>query len=236
METNILGLPSLTGYTPLKAYREGQVLKYNFKGVGPMVVDKSGHGNLGRLKPTKDPPRRKVVSWFPLKVIMSLDGEDDYVEVSNAPQPDHLSVVGWTKIDAFPDPYPKFCSWNTKPVIDYNSNRDRWEFGVDVGGTFYWATIPEPPGNVLDTWHFPALTYDGETLVARVYSPDGLVGEDSNADPSGALEYHTTTLYLGQKGNDTRYLYGKLADPRGYNRALSGKEVKNLYEESMFSE
>jgi len=80
METNILGLPSLTGYTPLKASRERQVLKYDFKGIGPIVVDKSGHGNLGRLKSKENPPRRKVVSWFPLKVIMNFDGKDDYIE------------------------------------------------------------------------------------------------------------------------------------------------------------
>jgi len=82
METNILGLPSLTGYTPLKAAREGQVLKYDFKEIGPIVMDKSGNGNLGKLKPIKDPPRRKIVSWFPLKVVMNFDGEDDYVIAS----------------------------------------------------------------------------------------------------------------------------------------------------------
>jgi len=85
METNILGLPSLTGYTPLKAAQEGQVLKYDFKGIGPIAVDKSGHGNLGRLKPVDDPPRRKIRSLLPLKVVMVFDGENDYIEVPDKP-------------------------------------------------------------------------------------------------------------------------------------------------------
>jgi len=81
METNILGLPSLTGYTPLKAFLEGQVLKYDFRGVGPVVLDKSGNGNLGRLKPKEDPPRRKIVSWFPFEMALKFAGNGDRVVI-----------------------------------------------------------------------------------------------------------------------------------------------------------
>jgi len=83
METNILGLPSFTGFTPLKAAQEGQVLKYDFRGIGPRVIDKSGNGNAGKLKPRDDPPKRKVQSFFPLKVVMDFDGED-YIEVPDS--------------------------------------------------------------------------------------------------------------------------------------------------------
>jgi len=81
METNILGLPSLTGYTPLKALQERQALKYDFREIGPIVVDKSGHGNLGRLKPATDPPRREVQSLLPLKISMKFDGKNDKIVV-----------------------------------------------------------------------------------------------------------------------------------------------------------
>jgi len=95
METNVLGLPSLTGFTPLKASQEGQVLKYDFKGVGPRVVDKSGNFNGGMLKPLwpVNSPRRKPVAQFPLKAIMNFDGEDDYIDIG---QPDSLDYTGET--------------------------------------------------------------------------------------------------------------------------------------------
>jgi len=81
-ERNILGLPSITGFTPLKSGMEGEVAKYDFKGIGPIVLDKSGHGNGLRLKPLwpMNSPRRKTVSLFPLKRTLVFDGEDDYAD------------------------------------------------------------------------------------------------------------------------------------------------------------
>jgi len=72
------------GFTPLASRIKREVLKYNFEGVGPIVMDKSGHGNLGRLKPKDDPPKRKIVSWFPLKMIMAFDGENDHVKSTSS--------------------------------------------------------------------------------------------------------------------------------------------------------
>lgn len=50
------------GFTPLTSAAAGQVLKYDFKGIGPRVIDKSGHGNGGWLKPP--PIRRGAVSFL----------------------------------------------------------------------------------------------------------------------------------------------------------------------------
>jgi len=85
METNILGLPSLTGYTPLKSALEGQVLKYNFRGIGPIATDKSGNGNNGRLKPRDDPPRRKIRPTIPPEVVMVFEDPKDRIEVEDSP-------------------------------------------------------------------------------------------------------------------------------------------------------
>lgn len=80
MKTNVLGLPSLTGFTPLKASQEALVLEYDFRGVGPRVLDKSGNLHGGTLMPLwpVDSPRRTV----PPKTL-KFDGENDFVRGSS---------------------------------------------------------------------------------------------------------------------------------------------------------
>jgi len=73
------------GFTPLTSSIRNQVLKYNFVGIGRTVTDKSGHGNRGKMLPKEDPPKRKIVSWFPLEVEMVFDGENDYIKVPDDP-------------------------------------------------------------------------------------------------------------------------------------------------------
>jgi len=82
METNILGLPNLTGFTPLKARQEGQVLKYDFRDIGPRVLDKSGNINGGMLMPfwPVNSPRRSIPPGT-----LKFDGENDYVKVRDDP-------------------------------------------------------------------------------------------------------------------------------------------------------
>jgi len=78
METNILGLPSLTGFTPLKAAQKGQVLKYDFKEIGPRAIDKSGNFNDGKLMPLwpVNSPKRSIPPGT-----LTFDGDDDFVKV-----------------------------------------------------------------------------------------------------------------------------------------------------------
>jgi len=84
MVTNLekfVGKLSPLGFTPLLSTASGQVLKYDFKGVGPRIFDKSGHGNGGILKPKwpKNAPRREIIHAVPPDVRLVFDGEDDYV-------------------------------------------------------------------------------------------------------------------------------------------------------------
>lgn len=77
------GKLSPLGFTPLLSTASGQVLKYDFKGVGPRVIDKSGHGNGGILKPRwpKNAPRRGIIRAVPPDVRLAFDGEDDYLHI-----------------------------------------------------------------------------------------------------------------------------------------------------------
>jgi len=73
------------GYTPLASSIRNQVLKYNFRGISRIVADKSAHGNNGKLMPKEDPPKRKIISLFPLEMAVDFDGEDDFIKVPSSP-------------------------------------------------------------------------------------------------------------------------------------------------------
>jgi len=212
METNILGLPSLTGYTPLKASLKGQVLKYDFRGIGPIVVDKSGHGNRGKLMPRGNPPRRKIVSGFPLKIALALDGKNDFVKVNSAP------TLAFPKIEikVTPKVEPmtkagaknKLFGFNRKPLLDYNMNLERWEFGLNTPEGTSWATIGESPAK-LESKHTLVLKYDGETLNGKVSRGGKEIGSDSTP-ASGATQYGSETLTIGQRGDDLQFFSGNV--------------------------
>jgi len=79
----LAGRISPVGFTPLLSLASGQILKYDFKEIGPRVIDKSGSGNYGVLNPNwpKDAPRRTIVSAIPLTVAVKMDGENDFIRI-----------------------------------------------------------------------------------------------------------------------------------------------------------
>lgn len=91
------------GYTPLISRMRSEVLKYNFRGIGRLVVDKSGHGNNGKLTPKEDPPRRKIISWFPFQVAMIFNGKDDRIVV---PDSSTLDITEELTIETTVNPEP----------------------------------------------------------------------------------------------------------------------------------
>jgi len=62
------------------------VLKYDFIGIGPFILDKSLSGNTGIMKPhwLFDAPRRKLAGFPPEKVVLAFDGKNDRVHISNS--------------------------------------------------------------------------------------------------------------------------------------------------------
>jgi len=184
METNILGLPSLTGFTPLKARQEGQVLKYDFKGIGPRVLDKSGNFNGGTLKPRwpVNSPRRSI----PPKTL-AFDGEDDWLRV---PESQSLNAINH-RISI----RVRFQPRKEKTVLTFRNMN--WRLETHKGGTLY-AHFVDVDGNRmrleggevdLGTWCTAEATYpqgenaklilDGE-VVDTQFAKDPLRNESGN--------------------------------------------------------
>jgi len=229
METNVLGLPSLTGYTPLKAYQKGQVLKYDFKGVGPVVVDKSGHGNLGRLKPRDDPPRRKIRSFFPLKVVMEFDGENDYIEVGDKNVFDlgagSITVIAQVSTNSSDVPRQGVVTKRRRHWRD----REGWSLSIHYGalraslcdGSNLVKTkrVPINPNELYRT----SFTANGDNSILKLYVNKELY---DSVDYTGLTKRNITTGHPLRIGWFSDYLSGKIGNVRIYNRALSEDEIK----------
>ncbi len=77
----------------------------------------------------------------------------------------------------------------------------------------------------LGEWHFIASTWDGKTVITYY---DGKPVAHSSA--SGNIMYDNNDLYFGKDGfYDNAYFKGCIDDLKIFNKALTDKEVLNLY-------
>jgi len=230
METNILGLPSLTGYTPLKAALEGQVLKYDFKGIGPIVVDKSGHGNGGKFGPNwpKNSPKRKVISWFPFEESVVFDGKDDLVFI------DPSSSLDITDgITLFVRVNPEKVSGQNWIIDKRDGSDQQWSLEIYRGrirvdwydGADWRNRRSETRPVTTREKQELAFTWDGKK--PRFYYNGE--PQSSRGDSINFVSYPKSPVVLGyDQGGQGRNLCGSLGEVRIYNRALSEEEIKEI--------
>jgi hypothetical protein len=148
---------------------------------------------------------------------LNLDGQDDYLEVSNlglpGPNPAH-TIEGWIKVEA----YLKATSWilhlgAQAPSPHWLLIADRVWVGVPV--------TPVTPMAPLGEWVHIATSYDGRDLVGYL-----------NGQPVGGpnattfnLTHKRLTLAKSPIENEKNF-QGKIAHVRIYRRALSESEIR----------
>lgn len=86
-------------------------------------------------------------------------------------------------------------------------------------------------GNAAIGWHHVVATSDGTNF--NMYLDGALSNGGAGAFSSSSIvttaNISTATLFMGQRGDNARYLNGSLDDFRIYNRAISAAEVSSLY-------
>lgn len=144
----------------------------------------------------------------------------------------HWTYSLWTYITTLPDLgalISKQEASDPYPGLDYRyftgASATQIQAAMVVGGVGYSALSP---AHTLNTWQHHAITYDGEALTVYLNGSAGT----PNTSMSGNATGSSADLWVG--GNPTapvgRYVSGRFADFRFYNRALDSTEITRLYD------
>lgn len=187
------------------------------EGGGNNVFDSSGMGNNGVV--VGNPV------WADGKVGKALmfDGVDDYVVISQL-----------SNIPAQNSPYTIFAfikplAYGTKGIVGWGS----WGVTNAVNAlrlsssgivNYWWSNdlSVNVSGLTDGKWHLVVATFDG--VKRSIYVDGNLVGFDN---PTG----HAATLSNFRIGstNNGEYFYGLIDEVRIYKKALTGEEIRNIY-------
>ena len=238
----VLGSSNLRG----SALSDGLVAYYKFDESSwtndcttATVTDASGNGNNGKACPASTGPTGGAAGKFGSGG--SFDGSDDYVEVPSSNSlnsydtTNELTIAFWV------------YRTSTSTVQDVISKRTAGNVGGFVfetasGSTnvYHFVYMNSPSGSNngnwprvnasydLNKWTHIVVTYSDETGL-RAYK-NGQLADFLNV--KGDLNPVNAVLRIGKDSENTnaKYFAGKIDEVRIYNRALSPREVRALYE------
>lgn len=197
------------------------------------IIDSSANGNAGVRYGTTGLVWTGAIAsglsnlQFSNPYVMNFDGANDYVDIGKSILPTDgsaWSVAFWTNYIADTD--------NEYPLGQYKNNgaagRTVWYTYAATNDYRFWhGAIGENTFGPYDNgWVHLGTTFDGTTV--RLYYNGEFVTSDT-----GLVNIVAEDFLIGA-GIDSdnsifRFFEGQLDDIRVYNRALSGREIKNLY-------
>ena len=156
-----------------------------------------------------------------LQSVLTFDGQGDYVEVVNCPNPtESMTISLWAKSNT--------PTWNQAGCLA--SKRDSFIIHPDTGGKsirFFIASNGWRPANVnpqidITQWHHYAGTFDGKSI--RLYI-DG--DEFGRTDYVGTIQQDNGPMFIGRDdGLDGRYFNGQITEVRLWNYARREQDIK----------
>lgn len=193
------------------------------EGHGAVAADSSGHGVTGMLGhgPT----------WTAGRVggALSFDGVDDSVDTDYKIDTPQWTVAVWVR-----SPAPPTGATASGPVhrdknyqINWNhpDPRLRGAAALRIKERWYAASFGKLRGN---TWYHLTATYDGVGL--KAYTNGVFI---TTTAASGVADSEFESLNLGRHAAAAQYFHGTIDDVRLYSRALSAKEVRELFQEAL---
>ena len=164
---------------------------------------------------------------------LSLDGSDDYVDlsthVSDFPLGDSTrSVTGWFKADAGSQGQSFFSYGPNVAGKRFSIAADRTQVLVAVSGHAWGVNGLE----LKDGWHHVAVTYaGGDSDDILIYLDGELQSASTLVGSSKRLDTQTGPAAIGRSVSGTKHYTGLIDDVRLYDVALSAEHVLALFEE-----
>jgi hypothetical protein len=158
---------------------------------------------------------------------LQFNGSSTYAVVPHSPSLDidgNITISAWIKMASIPTNYVGVAA---KGRGDPSYNLELTFNGASIALVLQEGSYHQAQSNPLstNTWYFITGTYDMSQI--KLYVNGNLQGVTNY---SGTYESNSEPLYIGhqQYGSD-RYYNGLLDDLRIYNNALTGNEIKQLY-------
>ena len=203
------------------------------------VGDSSGNGNDGELINGAE-----ITDGGKWGQALSLDGDDDYVNVANSTSLDSTAEeytgVAWVKLQRKGDPHGGCCAddhmviafttdWNNILNV-FGPGRNTNQGKVEVGSRELnprWLFGPTAVND--DQWHHLAFTYDGAKKILYI---DGEV--DIEQDTTGVFGVAGVDLHLG--GTPTqRQAMGLMDEMAVFNVPLEQADIQNIMNDGLGS-
>lgn len=195
--------------------------------------DSSGFGNHGSVygaSLTTDHHSNEESAY-------AFDGQDDFIRILNHPSLDtkeEISVLFWMKVNEFyeRESYPiSHGNWERRWKVSIIPDRRlRWTIKTDASSNNGIIDLDSEQPLQQNRYYHVACTYNGDSI--RIYLDGDL---NNSAAWSGFLRFTDVDLTIGQvlPDNNQYNLNGVIDEVRIYDIALTGGEIRNIYQETV---
>lgn len=164
----------------------------------------------------------------------SFDGIDDYILVANSssfPQT-AITISFWLNRNNQAVTGNENYISKEKAFQTYLYNSPKMSSGLWKGTPGVWSDYQSSSSIPFDSnWLFYSFTYDNATHIANTYINGVLDSTLVDSDPNSIVRTSSSPMYIGRNGSaNVYYIKGFMDDIRIYNRALTDKEVLQLYQ------
>jgi len=225
---------AVLGGKPQKWLSDGLVGYWKMdENTGQTVGDSSGTGNDGTLASSTDPssadPTWTATSTF--GTALEFDGSDDYVDLGSGWNPSNdFTASAWIKTSQNTSGDTRYRDPAIIATNGIGGLTEDWTL-TNYNGKLSWYDqfgaehSHQSTKSINDgLWHHVSVVRDNATVY--LYA-DGVLVDTIN---SGATSIRDHTIYVGRfEWSEALYFDGTIDEVRIYNRALSSKEIRDLY-------